>query len=50
MKYVLVTVGKFKAPFIVEGMGLYRRRITRYTEYSSSRSRRRKSAKGATRP
>jgi 23S rRNA (pseudouridine1915-N3)-methyltransferase len=34
MKYVLVTVGKFKAPFILEGMGLYRRRITRYTEYS----------------
>jgi 23S rRNA (pseudouridine1915-N3)-methyltransferase len=34
MKYVLVTVGKFKAPFIVAGMDLYRRRITRYTEFS----------------
>ena len=34
MKYVLVTVGKFKAPFIAEGMDLYRRRITRYTEFS----------------
>ncbi len=34
MKYVLVTVGKIKAPFIVEGMDLYRRRITRYTEFS----------------
>jgi 23S rRNA (pseudouridine1915-N3)-methyltransferase len=34
MKYVLVTVGKFKAPFIVEGMDLYCRRITRYTEFS----------------
>ena len=34
MKYVLVTVGKIKAPFIVEGMNLYRRRITRYTDFS----------------
>ena len=34
MKYILVTVGKIKAPFIVEGMDLYRRRITRYTEFS----------------
>jgi len=34
MKYVLVTVGKFKAPFIVEGMDLYRRRIIRYTDFS----------------
>jgi 23S rRNA (pseudouridine1915-N3)-methyltransferase len=34
MKYVLVTVGKIKAPFILEGMELYRRRITRYTEFS----------------
>jgi 23S rRNA (pseudouridine1915-N3)-methyltransferase len=34
MKYVLVTVGKFKAPFIVEGVELYRRRISHYTEFS----------------
>jgi 23S rRNA (pseudouridine1915-N3)-methyltransferase len=34
MKYVLVTVGKFKAPYIVAGMDLYCRRITRYTEFS----------------
>jgi 23S rRNA (pseudouridine1915-N3)-methyltransferase len=34
MQYVLVTVGKFKAPFIVEGIELYRRRIARYTEFS----------------
>jgi 23S rRNA (pseudouridine1915-N3)-methyltransferase len=33
MKYVLVTVGKFKAPFILAGMDLYRRRISRYTDF-----------------
>lgn len=33
MKYVLVTVGKVKEPFIAEGLRLYQGRIARYADF-----------------